>query len=71
MSPAAAERKSAGARPLAIEVEAERGRTELHCCREARVQVDDGDVVDADAGEFEGRLAAEFDRRSAGERVAM
>ena len=45
----AGEGEAAGAGELTLDVEPERRRPELHRRREARVQVDDVDVVDADA----------------------
>jgi hypothetical protein len=52
-----------------LDGEAERLAPSCNGRREARVEVDDPDVIDADAGEVERLLAAELDRRRAGERV--
>ena len=68
----AGEGQPAGAGELAIEVEPERRGAELHRRREARVEVDEVDVVDADARRASStRCPAELDRRRLGERVPV
>ncbi len=59
----AGEAQSAGAGELRFDVESERRGAEADGRREARVQVDDGDVVDPDAGQLEGPTPTDADGR--------
>src|SRR4051812_25303432 len=64
-------RKATGSCELAIEAETQALCAELDCRWKARVQVDEGDVVDPAPRQLECAPAARFDRRCFGKRPTV